>query len=64
MAGDMKMAPTVFSTPLMTTAPLPALAMPAPNRPPIRACELDDGIPNIQVMTFQRMAPIRAPKIT
>ena len=47
-----------------TTALVPALAMPAPNRPPTRACELEDGMPAIQVMTFQRMAPIRAPKIT
>ncbi|MNS74519.1 hypothetical protein D3C72_1079970 [compost metagenome] len=64
MAGDMKMAPTVFNTPATTTALVPALAMPAPSRPPTRACELEDGMPAIQVMTFQRMAPIRAPKIT
>ena len=38
--------------------------MPAPTRPPIRACELEDGIPNPQVIRFQTMAPISAPKIT
>ena len=38
--------------------------MPAPTSPPIRACELLEGMPSRQVMTFQTMAPISAPKIT
>ena len=38
--------------------------MPAPSRPPISACELLDGMPSHQVMTFQTIAPISAPKIT
>ena len=38
--------------------------MAAPSRPPIRACELDDGIPKYQVIRFQLIAPISAPKIT
>jgi hypothetical protein len=58
------MAATVFDTPAKTMAPVPALAIPAPSRPPTRACELEDGIPASQVMTFQLIAPIRAPKMT
>ena len=42
----------------------PALAMPAPTRPPISACELLDGMPSHQVTRFQTIAPISAPKIT
>ena len=38
--------------------------MPAPSSPPISACELDDGIPKYQVIRFQLIAPISAPKIT
>jgi hypothetical protein len=40
------------------------LAVPAPTKPPISACELDDGIAAHQVMRFQEIAPISAPKIT
>src|SRR3954470_12865962 len=32
----------------------------APARPPMRACEDDDGRPNHQVMRFQPVAPTRA----
>ena len=32
--------------------------------PPIKACELLEGMPYHQVITFQVMAPINAPKIT
>ena len=38
--------------------------MPAPTSPPISACELDDGMPKYQVIRFQLIAPISAPKIT
>ena len=51
-------------SPAQTTAPLPALAMPAPTSPPISACELLDGMPAHQVIRFQQIAPISAPKIT
>jgi len=47
-----------------TTALRPLLAVPAPTRPPIRACELDDGMAPHQVNRFQVMAPIKAPKMT
>jgi len=50
--------------PAHTTALVPALLIPAPTSPPIRACELLDGMPAHQVMRFQVIAPISAPKIT
>ena len=58
------MAATVFSVPHHTTALKPAFAAPAPMRPPIRACELDEGIAPHQVSRFHTMAPISAPKMT
>jgi hypothetical protein len=45
-------------------ATLPALAVPAPSNPPIKACELLDGMPTHQVITFHDIAPISAEKIT
>ena len=41
----------------------PAAAIPAPTRPPISACELDDGMPSRLVMTCQVIAPVSAPKM-
>ena len=63
-SGDQTIAATVFSVPHQTTALNPALAAPAPINPPIRACELDEGIAPHQVSRFQTMAPISAPKMT
>jgi hypothetical protein len=42
----------------------PAFAVPAPSRPPIKACELLDGIPAHHVMRFHDIAPMSAAKIT
>ena len=36
----------------------------APQMPPTRACELDEGIPKYHVSRFQTMAPTRAATIT
>ena len=58
------MAAPVFNTPAHTTATAPALVTPAPINPPINACELLDGMPPHQVIRFQPIAPISAPKIT
>ena len=58
------MAAPVLMTPAHTIATPPALATPAPIRPPISACELDDGMPPHQVIRFQAIAPINAPKMT
>lgn len=46
------------------TAPMPAEAMVAPIRPPMRACEELEGSPTSQVSRFQRIAPTRAAKMT
>ena len=59
-AGDSTMPEAVLSTPAQTMPGLPALAMPAPSRPPTSACELEDGMPPIQVTTFQTIAPMSA----
>ena len=58
------MAAPVLVSPAHTTAPLPAFVTPAPTSPPISACELLDGMPPHQVIRFQQIAPISAPKIT
>src|SRR6476469_6498782 len=58
------MAATVLSVPHHTTALKPAFAAPAPMRPPISACELDEGLAPHQVNRFHTMAPINAPKMT
>ena len=41
--GDRRIAAVVLRTPVQTMATLPAFAVAAPNRPPIKACELLDG---------------------
>src|SRR5664279_87017 len=63
-SGDSTMASKVFDRPLQTAAESPALAIPPPTNPPIKACELLDGIPSPHVIRFQTMAPINAAKIT
>jgi hypothetical protein len=58
------MPAAVLPRPAHCTAPkLPTLATEAPTRPPIRACELEEGMPAHQVIRFQLIAPIRAAKI-
>src|SRR5262245_14541981 len=58
------MAALVLASPPQTMALTPTLATPAPTSPPISACELLDGMPIAQVMTFQVMAPMSAPNTT
>src|SRR6478609_7959115 len=48
LAGDMKIATKVLPSPHQTIEEKPALASPAPTRPPISACEELDGMPAIQ----------------
>src|SRR5262249_23918571 len=62
--GESTMAAVVIPRPLHTIALRPAFIIPAPASPPIKACELLEGIPSHQVSTFQQIAPINAPKIT
>ena len=64
VAGDSTIAAADFNRPDQTMPPIPALATPAPTRPPISACELLDGIPRSQVSTFHTIAPISAAKTT
>ena len=44
--------------------PKPALAIPAPAKPPMRACDDEVGSPSHQVSRFQAMAPASPAKIT
>ena len=64
MSGDSTIAALVLARPVQTMAETPALAMPAPTRPPISACELLDGMPSAQVIRFQTIAPMSAPNTT
>ena len=64
ISGETKMKAIVFSSPAGISAQVPALATAAPTRPPISACDDEDGMPYYQVMTFQAMAPISAPNTT
>ena len=62
--GESTIANSVLPRPDQTMAPKPALAVPAPTMPPTSACEEEDGMPSPQVIRFQAMAPVSAPKIT
>src|SRR5262245_38819069 len=64
LSGERTIAALVFARPLHTIALTPTLAVPAPTRPPISACVLDEGMPNAQVMMFQAIAPMSAPNTT
>src|SRR5262249_35053161 len=64
LIGESTIAALVLARPPHTIALMPTLAVPAPTRPPIKACELDDGMPSAQVMIFHAIAPIRAPNTT
>ena len=61
-AGETTMPAAVLPTPLQTMALKPALARPAPIRPPTRAWDEEDELA-AQVTTFQTIPPIRAPKV-
>ncbi len=63
-SGDSTIASNVFDSPPQTATEIPPLAIPPPTSPPIRACELEDGIPNPHVIRFQTIAPINAAKMT
>ena len=54
----------VFSRLAASRTPKPALATPAPAKPPIRACDEEVGRPSHQVMKFQAMAPTSPAKMT
>src|SRR5216110_3218994 len=62
--GDSTIAMPILTRPLPTSECTPPLATAAPARPPISACDDDDGRPYHQVTAFQTMAPVSAPRIT
>src|SRR5260370_1195061 len=57
-SGESTIAANVFDSPLQTAAEIPALAIPAPTSPPIKACALEDRIPHPHVIRFQTISPI------
>ena len=62
--GRNVIAAEVFRKPDQTTASNPDFATAAPTNPPIKACELLEGIPSSHVTTFQTMAPQSAANMT
>src|SRR5690349_24724596 len=62
--GETKMNSTVLLMPADTSDEKPIFATAAPMRPPMSACDDDDGSPKNQVMPFQLIAPTRAPNTT
>src|SRR5579883_73260 len=62
--GEITIALNTFMMPAHFKWPHPALAIPAPSNPPIRACEELDGIPKYQVKIFQNTAPQSAANTT
>src|ERR1700712_2390726 len=62
--GEMMMKAPAFQMPAPMRCENPPRPMTAPTMPPMRACELLDGMPNHQVNRFHAMAPTSAPKIT
>src|SRR5215211_3518337 len=63
-SGDSGMNRMVFSRLLRSSAPKPALAIPAPANPPISACDEEVGSPSHQVRKFQAIAPTSPAKTT
>ena len=64
MTGARTMNTRILSRPGSSSAPNPALATAAPAKPPMSACEELVGIPKYQVIRFQVMAPMSAPRMT
>ena len=63
--GARKIKATVFITGVESiAAKVPACAMAAPAKPPIKVWDEEEGIPNHQVNKFQAMAAINPEKIT
>lgn len=54
---------TFWVTPAQLTPARPIAASPAPIKPPNRACDELDGIPNSHVSRFHRMPPMRPAKM-
>src|SRR6266540_366067 len=63
-SGDSTMNRMVLRRLSAASTARPALATPAPAKPPMRACDDEVGSPNHQVRRFQAMAPARPAKTT
>src|SRR6266487_2940779 len=63
-SGDRTMNSTVFWRLAALITDQPALAMPAPTKPPIRACDDEVGRPSHQVVKFHATAPTRLANTT
>src|SRR5919106_3783174 len=63
-SGDSGMNRMVFCRLPASRTPGPALATPAPAKPPISACDEEVGSPSHRVRKFQAMAPTSPAKIT
>src|SRR4051794_28202423 len=63
MSGESTIGMTTLST-IPDHCTDSAAARAAPTRPPMSACEDDDGSPKYQVIRFQAIAPTRAAKTT
>src|SRR5919109_1353988 len=63
-SGDSAMNRMVFCRLPAFSTPKPALATPAPAKPPMRACDEEVGSPSHQVVKFQAMAPTSPAKTT
>jgi hypothetical protein len=57
MSGAITMNSSVGKSFAVLSTPHPACATPAPDRPPINACEDDDGRPSHHVTRFHAIAP-------
>ncbi len=55
---------TLLKMPSSFSAPKPAATIVAPSRPPISACELEDGSARYHVIRFQVIAPMSAAATT
>ena len=64
MSGERTMKSARQPRPEKTRLPTPAFANAAPAKPPMSACEEEDGRPHHQVRRFQTIAPTRPARIT
>ena len=62
--GETMMNAAVLMMPGASSGAMPAFETAAPIMPPMSACDELDGIPKYQVMRFQDIAPMSAPKIS
>src|SRR5258706_90164 len=62
--GESKIDPRILVRPAVSSTLAPDFATAAPARPPMRACDELDGMPNHHVIKSHAMARVRAAKTT